>query len=114
MNMNKNLQIIHEDGKAEDVTILLTVDNKETGKSYMVYTDNTLNEDGELMKYLVEYDKLHLEKGLLPVPPDHEMFKKINELVVSIEMEKIERECQKNIDNSEDEELTGFEFKRIE
>ena len=38
--------MVNEEGKEVKCDVLFTFDSDETGKSYVVYTDNTTDEDG--------------------------------------------------------------------
>lgn len=38
--------VINEDGKEVECEVLFTFEHDETGKNYVVYTDNTLDEQG--------------------------------------------------------------------
>ena len=43
----KNIfQVLDENGKEVTCEVLFTFDSEETGKSYIVYTDNTTDDDG--------------------------------------------------------------------
>ncbi len=44
-------------GKTVQYEILFTFDSEETKKSYIVFTDNVMDEDGSLMTYAATYDK---------------------------------------------------------
>ena len=46
-----------EEGKEVVYDVLFTFDSEETNKSYIVYTDNTLDEDGNIQVYASTYQK---------------------------------------------------------
>ena len=46
-------QVINEKGEKIECEVLFTFDSDETKKSYIVYTDNTLAEDGSTKVYAV-------------------------------------------------------------
>lgn len=51
-----NFVAITPDGKRINCQILFTFDSYDFGKSYVVYTDNTLDMNGELRTYASVYD----------------------------------------------------------
>ena len=53
---NKVLEKL-EEGKEVVYDVLFTFDSEETNKSYIVYTDNTLDEDGNIQVYASTYQK---------------------------------------------------------
>lgn len=46
---------ISEDGKKVDCDILFTFDLKSTGKNYIIFTDNTTDESGNIRTYAKTY-----------------------------------------------------------
>lgn len=44
-------------GKSIEYEILFTFDSDETKKSYIIFTDNNLDEDGSIITYAATYDK---------------------------------------------------------
>ena len=49
-------KVFDEDGKEVECEVLFTFDSDETNKSYMVYTDNTVDEDGNTRVYASIYN----------------------------------------------------------
>jgi uncharacterized protein YrzB (UPF0473 family) len=47
---------IDEDGKKVDCDILFTFDLKQTGKNYIIFTDNTTDENGSIRTYAKTYE----------------------------------------------------------
>lgn len=47
---------IDEDGIETECDILFTFDLKKTGKNYIIYTDNTIDETGSIRTYARTYD----------------------------------------------------------
>ena len=47
---------IDDDGKKRECDIVFTFDLKKTGKNYIIFTDNTTNEDGTIRTYARTYD----------------------------------------------------------
>ncbi len=55
---NKNqFTLIDEEGKKVVYDVLFTFDSEETNKSYIVYTDNTLDEEGNIQVFASNYQK---------------------------------------------------------
>lgn len=48
--------VINKEGKEVKCDVLFTFDSEETGKSYMVYTDNTKDAQGNVQVYASIYD----------------------------------------------------------
>ena len=71
---NKNsFTIISEEGKPIVCNVLFTFDSDETNKSYIVYTDNTKDEQGNIKVYASIYDPNSTdEMELLPIETDKE------------------------------------------
>ena len=55
MNDKKILKITNKDGKEIEYEIILAFQYAETGKSYVIYTDNTKDEYGNLNIYASIY-----------------------------------------------------------
>ena len=58
--MKKNMEpnkftYIDEEGKKIDCDILFTFDLKSTGKNYIIFTDNTTDDDGSIRTYAKTY-----------------------------------------------------------
>lgn len=63
--MEKNqFTIIAEDGKELVFDVLFTFDSEETKKSYIVYTDNTKDETGNIKVYASTYKPDDPDDGL--------------------------------------------------
>lgn len=55
---NKNqFTLIDEEGKEVVYDVLFTFDSEETNKSYIVYTDNSTDEEGNIQVYASTYKK---------------------------------------------------------
>mgnify|MGYP003609730880 FL=1 len=65
-------QVINDEGKEVTCEVLFTFDSDETKKSYIAYTDNTLDEVGNVKVYASIYDKTGETKELLPIESDKE------------------------------------------
>ena len=65
-------QVINDEGKEVTCEVLFTFDSDETKKSYIAYTDNTLDEIGNIKVYASIYDKTGESKELLPIESEKE------------------------------------------
>ncbi len=59
MNEEKNryFTVTDKEGNTIEYEILFTFDSDETGKSYIVFTDHSLDEEGSIVTYAAVYDK---------------------------------------------------------
>ena len=82
--------------KGEEVTceVLFTFDSEETKKSYIVYTDNTTDKDGNVRVYASIYKPDTEIKELLPIESEREW--KIVETI----LESIQEENNNNNNNA--------------
>lgn len=80
--------IINDEGKEVECEILFTFDSDETGKSYIVYTDNTLDEDNNTKVYASIYDPTGQDSTLQPIETEKEW--KVIENILSSVQQKIE------------------------
>ncbi len=65
-------EIINDEGKKIECEVLFTFDSDETNKSYIAYTDNSLDEQGNVRVYASSYDKTGENKELSPIETDKE------------------------------------------
>lgn len=80
--------IINDEGKEVECEILFTFDSDETKKSYIVYTDNTLDETGSTKVYASVYDPTGQNPALLPIETEKEWL--VIENILSSVQEKID------------------------
>lgn len=73
--------ILNAEGKEVECDVLFTFDSEETGKSYVVYTDNTLDDEGNTEVYASIFDPTGTNPGLQPVESDKEW--KVIETILS-------------------------------
>ena len=85
---NKNtFTVINDEGKEILCNILFTFDSDETKKSYIVYTDNTKDDAGNIKVYASIYDPDSTDSmELLPIESDKE-WKVIDTILESIQEE---------------------------
>jgi uncharacterized protein YrzB (UPF0473 family) len=85
--MNKNsFTIIDPEGVEKTYDVLFTFDNEETKKSYIIYTDNTLDSNGNVEVYASIYDPKDPHSKLEEIKTDKE-WKIIETILSSIEEE---------------------------
>ena len=65
-------KVFDANGKEVECEVLFTFDSDETGKSYMVYTDNSVDEDGNTRVYASIYNPNQDEIKLEPIESDKE------------------------------------------
>lgn len=86
MNKENTFKIIDKDGKKIEFEILFTFESDETNKNYMVYTDNTTDEEGNTKVYASVFNPNAEPLELLPVETERE-WKVIETIITSIEEE---------------------------
>lgn len=79
-----------EDGKDIECETLFTFEGKDNGKNYIVYTDNTLDEDGNTKVYASIFDPNKDEQTLKPIETEEEW--KIIENILTKITEESEQE----------------------
>ena len=93
---NNKFTVINDEGKQIECEILFTFDSDETKKSYIVYTDNTQDEIGNIKVYASVYDPKNMndEKMMLqPIETDKEWN------IIETILESLQEEANK--DNNE-------------
>ena len=72
MDDKNSFKVINDKGEEIMCDILFTFDSEETGKSYMCYTDNTLDDEGNIMVYGATFDPNEEEFNLSPLESEEE------------------------------------------
>lgn len=80
--------IVNDEGKEIECEILFTFDSDETKKSYIVYTDNTLDEQGSTKVYASVYDPTGQNPALMKIETEKEWL--VIENILSTVQEKID------------------------
>ena len=73
-----------EAGKEHKFDLLFTFDSDETGKSYMAYTDNSTNKDGQIQVFASIYDPTGEDLTIYPLQDEKE-WKVIQEILNGIQ-----------------------------
>lgn len=71
-NTKMTFKIIGEDGKEVECEVLFTFESDETKKNYIVYTDNTLDEQGNTKVYASIYTPNEENTNLIPIETEKE------------------------------------------
>ena len=79
-----------ENGQDIECETLFTFEGKDNNKNYIVYTDNTLDEEGNTKVYASLFDPSMDEQTLLPIETDEEW--KIIEDILNKVTEESEQE----------------------
>ena len=64
--------ITNDEGQEVECEVLFTFESAETGKNYMVYTDNTVDEEGNTKVYASIYNPDEEDQTLQPIETDKE------------------------------------------
>lgn len=88
--MNKNqFTIMNDEGVEKTYDVLFTFDNDETKKSYVIYTDNTVDSNGNVEVYASIYDPKDPHSKLDEIKTEKEW--KIIETILSSIQEEIKK-----------------------
>ena len=71
-NERMTFKVLNNDGKEVECEVLFTFDSDETGKSYMAYTDNTKDENGNVKVYASIYNPEDENPKLMPIETEKE------------------------------------------
>ena len=91
-------KVINDRGKEIMCDILFTFDSEETKKSYIVYTDNSKDESGNIQVYASIYDPNQEDQKLEPITTEQEW--KVIETILNT----LQEEIKKKIDTANNEE----------
>ena len=92
MDKKNVFTVMNDEGKEVECEVLFTFDSEETNKSYMVYTDNTTDTDGNVKVYASVYDPNGDNTVVLPIETEREW--KIIETI----LESIQEQSKKDTD----------------
>lgn len=67
-----SFKVMNDDGIEVEFEVLFTFESEETGKNYIVYTDNTLDEDDNTKVFASIYNPDEEETVLQPIETDEE------------------------------------------
>lgn len=72
MEEKMTFKVTNEEGQEIEYEVLFTFDSDETKKSYMVYTDDSKDENGNTRVFASAYIQGEEETELLPIETDKE------------------------------------------
>ena len=84
MDEKMTFKVINDEGKEIECEVLFTFESEETNKNYIVYTDNTTDEEGNTKVYAPDQEETKLE----PIETDKEW-----KIIESI-LDEIQKEIQ--------------------
>lgn len=97
---NNSFTMLNEAGEEVKYDVLFTFDNEETNKSYIAYTDNTYDDDGNILVYASTYDPNSSEVILGKIETENE-WKVVETILNTIQQEVRQAD---NIENSNEQE----------
>ncbi len=86
MNEKKKFYVLNKDGKQVECEPLFTFESEETKKQYVVYTDNSKDEKGNVRVFASIYNNGKNGGELLPIKTEKE-WKVIETIIESIQEE---------------------------
>ncbi len=86
MEEKNTFTVMDENGKEVVCEVLFTFDSDETKKSYIVYTDNTTDDDGNTKVYASIFNPNAENTELIPIESDRE-WKIVETILESIQEE---------------------------
>lgn len=72
MEEKMTFKALTPEGKEIDCEVLFTFESEETNKWYMVYTDNTLDEEGNTKVYAANFNPDDENVDLIPIESEKE------------------------------------------
>lgn len=97
METENTFKIINDKGEEVLCDVLFTFDSDETKKSYIVYTDNSTDESGNVQVFASIYDPKQDDQKLEPITTDKEW------KVIDTILNTLQEEIKKKISETEEE-----------
>ena len=94
--MENSFKVINDKGEEVMCDVLFTFDSEETKKSYIVYTDNSKDELGNVQVFASIYDPNMQDQKLEPITTEKEW--KVIETILNT----LQEEIKKKIDESKE------------
>lgn len=94
-----SFKVINDQGQEIVCDVLFTFDSEETNKSYIVYTDNSTDVEGNVQVFASIYDPKQENPKLDPIETDAEW--KIIETILNTLQEEIKKKTQEANTNNE-------------
>lgn len=90
MKENKNqFTMIDDQGNEQTYDVLFTFESEENGKNYITYTDNSLDENGNIVVYASTYDPKNPQSRLEAVETEQEW--KVIETILETLQEEVKK-----------------------
>lgn len=93
MEENNTIKVFDENGNEVVCDVLLTFDSEETKKSYIVYTDNTIDESGKIRVYAAIYNPQDEKMKLEDIKTEKEW------KIIDVTLQTIQEELSKASNN---------------
>lgn len=96
--MNEELmtfKVVNDEGKEVECEVLFTFESDETKKNYIVYTDNSVDAEGNTRVYASIYNPSDDETKLLPIETDKEW------KIIQTVLDEIQNDATNEEDNKE-------------
>ncbi len=90
-NDDMKFSIVNENGEKTECDVLFTFDSEETGKSYIVYTDNSHDANGNVQVFASIYNPKQKDQKLLPIKSEKEW------KVIEIILEELQQGIQSQL-----------------
>lgn len=97
MEDKNTFKIINDNGEEVMCDVLFTFDSEETKKSYIVYTDNSKDEQGNIQVYASIYDPKQEDQKLEPITTEQEW--KVIETILNTLQEEIKKKMDSTANN---------------
>ena len=94
MKDKNTFKVINDKGEEILCDILFTFDSEETKKSYIVYTDNSKDEEGNVQVYASIYNPNMEDQRLEPITSENEW--KVIDTILNTLQEEIKKKMEKN------------------
>ena len=94
-NKKMTFKVMNDEGKEIECEVLFTFESDETHKSYIAYTDNTLDENGNTKVYASIYDPNKETTELQPIETEKEW--KIIETILN----ELQKQAQASVNGQE-------------
>ena len=93
-NMKNTFTLLDDDGNEATYDVLFTFESEENGKNYITYTDNSLDETGNVVVYASTYDPKNPNSRLEPVETEEEW--KVIETILETLQEEVRKKMTEN------------------
>lgn len=101
-NMENTFKIINDNGEEIMCDVLFTFDSEETKKSYIVYTDNSTDDSGNVQVFASIYDPKQRDQKLEPITTEQEW--KVIETILNTLQEEIKKKIDSAAEDGNNEQ----------